>query len=166
MVNQNQVSTRNHWNPQLPQNQRRTPEGMKAALLSKRAVTDRGCWEWTGALSKSGYGKVKWRPRDLRVHRVAAHLWLGFDLDDERLICHRCDNPKCFNPDHLFVGTDKDNQLDCASKGRHFGAKKTHCKRGHELSPENVYRTSRGHRSCRACHREDANASYRRRVCQ
>jgi hypothetical protein len=52
------------------------------------------------------------------VPRVAAAVYLGFDLQDELLICHHCDNPLCFNPEHLFPGTSLDNNRDMAGKGR------------------------------------------------
>jgi hypothetical protein len=56
--------------------------------------------------------------RNVRVHRVAAHLWLDFDLDSPLCVLHRCDVPRCFNPEHLFVGTQKDNTNDMIVKGR------------------------------------------------
>lgn len=77
---------------------------------------------------KKGYGLVgvdlgqrrgrHGRLSTVTAHRLAAHLWLGFDLNDPRFVLHRCDNPPCFNPDHLFIGTVQDNQADMAAKGR------------------------------------------------
>lgn len=98
----------------------RTREDFEAHLLAHRVIDDNGCWNWTR--SRSGaYGQL-WFPerrRALPVSRIAAHLWLGLDLDDRLLYaCHRCDNPGCFNPDHLFVGTNSDNILDARDKGR------------------------------------------------
>lgn len=158
----------NTWNHRLPQNQRRSKEQMAEYLLASRNVTDSGCWEWTKSLSKSGYGKIKWREYgDLRVHRVAAFLWLEFPLTDTRIVCHHCDNRKCFNPVHLFIGTHKDNQQDSVRKGRHWLKSKTHCKHGHELSPENTYFRKNGYRSCRSCHRDNQREWQRlRRVSQ
>jgi hypothetical protein len=155
---------KNAWNHTLPQNQPRSSSEMMAHLLKHRNITERGCWEWTLSVSKSGYGKVKWRPRDLRVHRVAMHLWNGFDLEDSRIVCHSCDNPRCFNPDHIWVGTHSENQQDSVRKKRHHLARKTACIRGHEFSRENTYIGKSGGRHCRACHRQDASATYRRRV--
>lgn len=52
------------------------------------------------------------------VHRIAAAIWLGFDLESDLQVNHHCDNPPCFNPEHLFIGTQKDNLRDMDAKGR------------------------------------------------
>jgi hypothetical protein len=73
------------------------------------------------------------------------------------MVCHRCDNPPCCNPDHLYAGTMSDNALDSAERKRHANAKKTHCRHGHEFTPENTLYTQvsdRPHlmrRQCRTC---------------
>lgn len=88
-------------------------------LLNKRKIKN-GCWEWTGATSK-GYGQIKlWGivPKMVYVHRLAAKIWLGFDINSKHLVCHHCDNTKCFNPDHLFIGNHADNSQDMLNKGR------------------------------------------------
>lgn len=88
-------------------------------LSQKVRVTDNGCWEYTGyCWKKSGYGRIRIGGRILRVHRVSAFLFLGFDLNSPMMVLHTCDNPPCFNPDHLFIGTGVDNQQDCKAKGR------------------------------------------------
>jgi hypothetical protein len=59
------------------------------------------------------------RRKRWRVHRLAAVIWLGFDDDSSLLVCHHCDNPSCFNPAHLFIGTSLDNAIDKIAKNRH-----------------------------------------------
>jgi HNH endonuclease len=88
-----------------------TEKRVRRVLLKRRKVTPVGCWEWTGSRHSKGYGHVWIEWKHYRVHRLAAWLWLGFDLDSDGLVLHRCDNPPCFNPKHLYIGTNSDNQL-------------------------------------------------------
>jgi hypothetical protein len=74
------------------------------------------CWEWKNSLSQDGYGKFKCNKKTLRAHRVSYFLRYG-DLPDNLFVCHKCDNPKCCNPEHLFLGTPKQNIQDASSKG-------------------------------------------------
>lgn len=78
---------------------------------------DTGCWEWIGA-QRQGCGIINVRRQFARVPRLSAHIFNGFDLKSPLLICHKCDNPSCFNPDHLFFGTHKNNTDDMIAKGR------------------------------------------------
>lgn len=86
-------------------------------LLAKRQI-DRvtGCWEWQGRRDRWGYGRITVSHRRLSVHRVAASLFLGLELESELHVLHRCDNPGCFRPDHLYLGTNEDNVSDRISK--------------------------------------------------
>lgn len=74
------------------------------------------CWEWAGARKENGYGKFIGLGESY-AHRVAYRLHHG-DIAAGLYVCHTCDNPPCVNPAHLFLGTSRDNQLDCESKGR------------------------------------------------
>lgn len=115
-----------------------------------------GCWNWRGAVFPNGYGRMRLRGRRLMPHRVAAELWLGLPKDSPSLVLHRCDNHACFNPKHLFIGTQRDNLVDCVVKKRHWNSRKTHCKRGHEFTSCNTRqyihpRSGRPARGCKLC---------------
>lgn len=78
-----------------------------------------GCWEWTRSFNNQGYGQQRVTGgRTLVAHRVAYALHHGA-IPGGQQVLHRCDNPKCVNPDHLFLGTQSDNIRDAVSKGRH-----------------------------------------------
>ena len=76
------------------------------------------CWEWKAGISRpNGYGKVKIRYKDYRVHRLSYEIEYG-PIPKDMLVCHHCDNKLCVRPSHLFLGTQKDNLKDCIDKGR------------------------------------------------
>jgi len=78
------------------------------------------CWPWKQSLNISGYGNVYYRGWKTNAHRVAYFLTFG-EVDKLKVICHRCDNPACCNPAHLWEGTQGENVRDCNLKGRGKG---------------------------------------------
>ena len=77
-----------------------------------------GCWLWTKSLGSHGYGQMMFADHKPRlVHRLAYEAFVG-PIPEGRHVLHRCDVRSCCNPDHLFIGTAKDNMQDCKSKGR------------------------------------------------
>lgn len=79
------------------------------------------CWEWKASL-RNGYGKLIYRYKTISAHRIAWQLTHG-EIGDYHVL-HKCDNPLCCNPNHLFLGTNKDNVDDMIKKRRHpYGEK-------------------------------------------
>ncbi len=124
------------------------------------------CWLWTATVQSDGYGMIKTvsltdKINRMRLaHRVSYEISFG-EIPSGLLVLHKCDNPPCVNPDHLFLGTDKANAIDRDKKNRHRGPVaenkiKTHCIHGHEFTKENTYLYGENltHRSCRICRRE------------
>jgi hypothetical protein len=75
------------------------------------------CWEWQRYRYRNGYGYVCWRGKKYLTHRLAYQLTFGL-IPSGLWVLHRCDNPPCCNPTHLFTGTPKDNTRDALRKGR------------------------------------------------
>jgi len=84
-----------------------------------RLIRATGCWEWQGATDKTGYGKFRTADsrRMLKAHRFAYKLLVG-PIPTGLLVLHRCDNPPCCNPEHLYVGTHAENMRDAVLTGR------------------------------------------------
>lgn len=129
-----------------------TLESDRTRLLSHADVRGDGCWEWRGALAQ-GYGSFGLRGRNVNASRA---MWLLFygPPDDFAVIppgidvCHTCDNRRCINPAHLWLGTRRANVADARAKGKLRGGHKpvTHCKQGH---PRNFDKYG----NCRDCAR-------------
>lgn len=82
--------------------------------------TENQCWEWNSGVDKNGYGWMRAfkNHRNFLAHRVSYIIYIGDLNSKDELVCHKCDNPKCVNPFHLFKGTHRDNIHDGQFKGR------------------------------------------------
>jgi HNH endonuclease len=134
-----------------------------------------GCWLWTGPARKTphpgnryGYVTIKRKGKwtATNAHRAMMFAIHG-ELTKEQCACHKCDVPLCINPDHLFIGTMKDNIWDSRRKGRHYESRKEFCDRGHPLFGENVRLFKQGagkgpalKRTCKTCQRERQRQRY------
>lgn len=127
------------------------------AVLQKRTtVAESGCWEWQGSRSKQGYGQINrimLSKHPTTIHRLSWQIHYG-EIPEGMCVLHGCDNPPCWKPEHLFLGTHQDNTDDKIQKGRmrhghlygdNHPARKSpvYLKRGldhpgHKLTPETV----------------------------
>lgn len=129
----------------------------KEEFHNKYKIMPSGCWHWIGSIDVNGYGRIGSNHKTIKAHRLSYEVNIG-KIPNGLLVCHRCDNPPCVNPNHLFLGTIKDNNDDKISKGRDnpvFGtgqpnhkinntiARKIFSARGTHLSIANKYGVSR-----------------------
>jgi hypothetical protein len=84
-------------------------EYLKKFLESKRLITEKGCWEWTGSRDGKGYGQIVIQYKHYGVHRLAAWIYKNYDLKSLLEQAHLCENPICFNPEHLDEMTHAQN---------------------------------------------------------
>ena len=128
-----------------------------------------GCWIWTASVNKQGYGYFKFKGKMHKAHRVSWFIRSGVFPSESICVLHKCDTPGCVNPEHLFLGTYSDNQVDALSKGRRIQTKgfgkdwaslrktgiklRDKCPRGHPFDRKNLYINKHGHHVCRACAR-------------
>ena len=117
-------------------------------LMDGIKISENDCWEWQKAIV-NGYGKLRFKNKFFSVHRVSYEMFKG-EISKGFFVCHSCDNKKCVNPGHLWLGTHEDNMKDASKKGRMIGTT------GQKLSKETKRKISlnhadfKGEKSCRS----------------
>ena len=126
---------------------------MKQDLLTRfwdKVEITKSCWNWKASKSHNGYGYFFNGIKNVRSHRFIYELFFG-NIPEKMVTDHLCKNPKCVNPYHIDIVTNKDNVLrgiGITSKNK----SKTHCPQGHELNGNNLYKYKNS-RHCRECRR-------------
>lgn len=126
-----------------------------------------GCWLWTAGTRGSrgsNYASFHFLGKHESGHRVSWILFRGA-IPNGLMILHKCSVMLCVNPDHLYVGTAKDNMRDVLVAGHNYQKNKTHCPKGHEYSADNIYSSKgRNMRMCGICCREKRTERYQENV--
>ncbi len=132
----------------------------RTLLVTNHIRSENGCWEWIGRMRDDGYGMIS----GSRAHRVSFELVNG-PIPHGLHICHRCDNRRCVNPDHLFAGTDKQNMQDALIKNRlPLGSRRPNAKRTDEDIRRMRALRSEGHTYAEIAHLTGTDPRYVRRV--
>ena len=122
---------------------------MTRRAMWARIVQSSECWEWHGAKTPAGYAVMREDGRNRYVHRIVYEALRG-PIPADRVIDHLCRNPGCVNPDHL---EPVPHRLNILRGKRALNAVRTHCCRGHRLTPETEYIRADGARCCKRCAR-------------
>ena len=130
----------------------KTDDEYRQYIQTRVTVNESGCWLYRGSLGPLGYAQVYRDGRRWMAHRLTYTLWRG-EIPEGMQVCHSCDVRHCLNPDHLWLGTNLQNQLDSIAKRRHANLTKTHCPNGHEYTPENTRLRDGVKRECKTCNR-------------
>ncbi len=105
-------------------------------IKKRYSIKETGCWEWNNVTASHGYGNIHFEGKPFLAHRLMFLLYKG-EIPKNMDICHSCDNKKCVNPDHLWLGTHYENMMDNIKKGRGNKQKGIECHKS-KLKEEDV----------------------------
>lgn len=129
----------------------------RARFKRNQSRSESGCLEWTGQFDVGGYGRLLWRKKRWKAHRLAL-VFAGIELEPGKVVDHICRNRRCVNPSHLRQVTKRQNALENSVSPCAQNATKERCPLGHEYSVNR-----RGHRYCRVCLEKAKRDEYARR---
>lgn len=132
---------------------------LKDRIKSNTTINERGCWVWQRHITPNGYGVISVNGKSSSAHRTSYTLFKG-RIPEGFQIDHLCKVRSCVNPKHLEAVTAKENVRRSNSYAQQE-ASRTHCKYGHEFTPNNIYKASQGNgRNCRTCMRNRTKQRY------
>lgn len=122
---------------------------------------ENGCWIYTGEILKNGYGRFHYGGKRHLAHRFSFRFFNGY-IKENYLVCHSCDNRKCVNPLHLWLGSYRDNNIDTIKKGRRPKRRASLvCRAGHELNQSNRFISANGKSNgCIICRKQKRRERY------
>lgn len=109
---------------------------LKCKILENIQKKESGCWLYKKSTS-GPYGKVRWERKWFSAHRASYEQFIG-EIPKDKWVCHKCDTPKCINPDHLFIGSPSDNRIDALKKRRVPVGEKSHLARFTDIQIEEM----------------------------
>ncbi len=114
------------------------------------------CWDWLASKRAFGYGQFRFKNKIYSAHIFS---WIIANKRKPKLcILHKCDNPSCVNPSHLYEGTKKQNTIDSVVRNRHYEKRKKYCENGHQFTKENTIIIKKKNgvlgRRCRICNKK------------
>lgn len=110
-----------------------------------------GCIWWKGIIGSDGYPVLNVGGKQYRVSRLLCLIYHGLVFSSGYSALHKCGNKSCVNQEHLYVGTQAENNRDTVKHGHNVNSKKTHCLHGHEYTPQNTKILRNGSRQCIMC---------------
>jgi hypothetical protein len=102
---------------QIFKNNQFTTKSVAEKFVDYTDKTKSSCWLWIAGKTSDGYGTINFQNKTMLAHRVSWQFYKG-EIPSKMLVCHKCDEPSCVNPEHLFLGTQADNMNDMKSKNR------------------------------------------------
>jgi hypothetical protein len=120
------------------------------SIFSRKVIDINGCWLYTGTIANSGYGRAIFKGKIYNVHRLSAYYYLNLDLKSDKLALHKnfiCKSKRCFNPDHLYIGTSSQNSYDI----KLMHESQAYCINGHIQNEDITYIDFKLSRRCKLC---------------
>lgn len=139
---------------------------LKIRLLKTCVVNENGCWIPSLWKDKNGYVKLEMRNELTQVAHRLSYILFKEDVAKNEVVCHKCDNPSCVNPDHLFKGSPKDNSTDMVKKGRSLSGERNPSKRPDVREKLKILKSGINHHMYGKHHTEESKNKIYQSLCK